>query len=1005
MDTFEFELRYVAYKLFARKYHQDRGEEDLINLVAITDKWVPDKKVQDLTPDELRDMTLATYTSYKKTFLEKQADIVIEGWDKTVSDYIQRLEYEMKVIKEMGFNTYMLVVQDFVNRAKDNGIVVWPWRWSWAWSLLAFCLGITDIDPLPFDLLFERFLNPARVTMPDFDIDFDDENRERVIEYVSEKYGRDKVCAIGTYMKLATKAAFKDSARVIGIPFDRSNLITWMIGDAKNLTMALEDQADLRDQYNGDSVVKEAIDLWVKLEWNLRQLGVHACGVIISPDPVTDHTPVQFINNDPSLGTVSQLDGPTLESLWLLKMDFLGLRNLSVIKNCIKIIAARHKQEQKELPQVFQHFLETTEFHPPLDDATTYEKVFQSWDTTGIFQFEWQGMRNFLVQLEANDINDLVAMSALYRPGPMEFIPVYIARKHGEEDIKYMLPELEKVLLDKYDKDVMEDEKKKLWEDLHPIMSLTYGIAVYQEQLMFLVQRMAWFSLAEADILRRWVGKKKKDVIEKIKAEFNEKGQAYRNYKPETLTFIYEKMIEPAASYSFNKSHSVCYAYIAYQTWYLKAHYPLEFYAALLRSIEEDNEKLSFFVKEVQQHGISVRPASVSDSFIHVAAVDNHIRLWFLSVKGIGTDVAEFLEKEQKNWPYRDIQDVLTRLQPVINKRTLESLIKSWALDDFGSREQMWEHRVRMADRTKSSQDMSWWLFGMEESSMKLDIPTTPSTLSFVMSCDMDMYKCFVTLHPFDSLYPYIKKNHNLISQFEKKEDFGQFSMLWIITAISRARKKWFFVTIEDIVSAKEFFIKDMLDLKLYDVLIVSGFKGKNASIEKIIRVDIEELHKKMQGTSWYDASMTALRVKQERMLTKEERLALLNDEKETSSPEIWETSEMGTPDNEVTDVDDTDDIVDGADGVTSDSVVVNAYETVAHEADVEPEHVVDDDQDQEKSDCLVTPTFELPENMSILTKVIGVIKTHRGSQTVSVWWKDYQLSDEWIQQLKALLW
>ncbi|MDR2415304.1 MAG: DNA polymerase III subunit alpha [Candidatus Peribacteria bacterium] len=578
----------------------------------------------------MQQFTYQTYSPFKLTFISQHKDI-FPGKDPSFSlaDYIERLEYELKVIKEMGFNSYFLIVSDYVRWAKEHQISVGPGRGSGAGSVLARCIQITDVDPLPFGLLFERFLNPARISMPDFDIDFEDTLRQNVIDYVTEKYGADKVCSIGTFMKMASKAAFKDAARTLGLPFDKSNYVSNLLTEKMGLLEMVntpEGNEELKNLYEHDEKIKKAIEFGEELTGNMRQLGVHACGIIIAPEKVIQFTPTQY-NKENDHTIISQYDGPTLEYIGLLKMDFLGLRNLSIIKNCIKIIKVRAEKNGEPLPEMFQQFLDTMSFDPPLDDTFTYEKVFKQGDTTGIFQFESTGMRRFLVQLEPTLIDNIVAMSALYRPGPMEFIPTYIERRHGRESIEYLYPELKEVLTKKYGAAIAEEERKKLIEDLHPIMKNTYGIAVYQEQLLFLVQAMAGFSLGEADVLRRGVGKKKKEIIEQLKKEFIEKGATFRGYKPETTKEIYERMIEPAASYSFNKSHAVCYALIAYQTAYLKAHYPIEFYAALIRSVEEDTDTQSFYISEIQQHGIEIFPPDVNVSFNHVAAIDDSIRI------------------------------------------------------------------------------------------------------------------------------------------------------------------------------------------------------------------------------------------------------------------------------------------------------------------------------------------------------------------------------------------
>ncbi|MFA7298320.1 MAG: DNA polymerase III subunit alpha [Candidatus Absconditabacterales bacterium] len=652
MNIHEFELRYRAYKGLNYKFDLGMDQDTILEMIKISDQGKLTKPVQEIKPEELHEITLETYTQYKKTYIEnnKDKELIPVGGKigfGTLKKYIDRLEYELKVINEMGFNSYFLIVADFVRWAKKNMIVVGPGRGSGAGSILAWVTRITDIDPLQFGLLFERFLNPARISMPDFDIDFEDTQREKVIQYVTEKYGQEQVSSIGTYMQMASKAAFKDVARVLGVPFEKSNLISGLMPDKMSLLQAVESKdasEELKAIYEGDAKVKQAAELSEKLQGNMRQLGMHACGIIIAPDKVTKYSPVQYVNNT----SVSQYDGPTLETIGLLKMDFLGLRNLSVIKNCIKIIQKKYEKENKILPEMFARFFEDTSFQPPLEDQLTFQKVFQTGNTTGIFQFESSGMRKFLIKLKTDSINDLVAMNALYRPGPMEFIPNYIARKNGEEPISYMSTELREILVEKYGEEETDKENIRLVEDLAPIMNLTYGIAVYQEQLMFFVQSMAGFSLAEADLLRRGVGKKKKEIIEQLKKEFTKRSKEYRGYKKETAIYVYEKMIEPAAAYSFNKSHSVCYAMIAYQNAYLKAYYPVEFYASLIRSVEEDTDELSIYISEAQNQGITVLPPNINTSFNHVAALGNEVRLGFFCIKGLGLEIGEVIQKERQ---------------------------------------------------------------------------------------------------------------------------------------------------------------------------------------------------------------------------------------------------------------------------------------------------------------------------------------------------------------------
>lgn len=947
MHIHEFELRYRAYKWLNHKFGLWWDQETILEMTKISNKWILKKPVQEIEPTELHEITLETYTSFKKKFLETNQDqdiipVWLQAWFWTMGEYIERLEYELKVIKEMWFNSYFLIVADFVRWAKKNTIVVGPGRWSGAWSILAWVTRITDIDPLQFGLLFERFLNPARISMPDFDIDFEDVQREKVIQYVTEKYGQDQVSSIWTYMQMASKAAFKDVARVLGVPFEKSNQISWLMPDKVSLLQAVESPdvwEELKAIYESDAKVKQAAELSEKLQGNMRQLGMHACGIIIAPDKITKYSPVQYVNNT----SVSQYDWPTLETIWLLKMDFLGLRNLSVIKNCIKIIQKRHEKEHKQLPEMFQRFFEDTSFQPPLEDPFTFQQVFQIGNTTGIFQFESSWMRKFLIKLKADSINDLVAMNALYRPGPMEFIPNYIARKNGEEPISYMSTELRDILVEKYGEEETDKENVKLVEDLAPIMNLTYGIAVYQEQLMFLVQSMAWFSLAEADLLRRWVGKKKKEIIEQIKKEFTKKCKDFREYKKETAIYIYEKMIEPAAAYSFNKSHSVCYAMIAYQTAYLKAYYPVEFYASLIRSVEEDTDELSLYISEAQNQGIPVLPPHINYSFNHVAALGNEIRLWFFCIKWLGLEIGEVIQKEREiNWPYTTLEDFIKRCSTIVNKKSTEWLIKSWAFDEFGDRGTLLLNVETILERAKKSKDSGWGLFGMMEMSTKMTLKQWPlTTMMERLMLEYEVFKVFVSGNPLDGLYTYIKR-YNFISQFKEKENFWNLIIVGYIKNIQRAKKKWFFIQIEDISGSTEIFVREVLDFQKFDILIITGFKWRSISLEKIVKVSRDQLIK--QAWSKYDPEMTVVKAKSLRLKTVEEQPS-------------WEIT---TEKNDIEEISPT-----------------SPYQQ---------------------------NIFNLPDSAKKIDEIITIIQTHIGDQEITISNKKFLLNEEWIEKIRTLL-
>ncbi len=950
MHIHEFELRYRAYKWLNHKFNLWRDQEVVLEMTKISDKGTLTKPVQETKPEELHELTLETYTEYKRNFIDnnREKELIPLGWKRsygTLGEYMGRLEYELKVIKEMGFNSYFLIVADFVRRAKKNMIVVGPWRWSGAGSILAWVTRITDIDPLQFGLLFERFLNPARISMPDFDIDFEDVKRERVIQYVTEKYGQDQVSSIGTYMQMASKAAFKDVARVMGVPFEKSNQISWLMIDKMSLLQAIQSpdaSEDLKSIVEWDAKVQQAAELSEKLQGNMRQLGKHACGIIIAPDKITRYSPIQVVNNS---DIVTQYDGPTLETIGLLKMDFLGLRNLSVIKNCIKIIQKRHEKENLPLPEMFARFFEDTSFQPPIEDQLTFEKVFQVGNTTWIFQFESNGMRKFLIKLKADSINDLVAMNALYRPGPMEFIPNYIARKNGDEPISYMSSELRDILVEKYGEEETDQENSKLVEDLAPIMNLTYGIAVYQEQLMFLVQSMAGFSLAEADLLRRWVGKKKKEIIEQLKKEFTKRAKEFRWYKKETAIYVYEKMIEPAASYSFNKSHSVCYAMIAYQTAYLKAYYPVEFYASLIRSVEEDTDELSNYIYEAQIQGIMVLPPDINHSFNHVAAIGNDIRLWFFCIKGIWWEIGEMIQKERENnGTYATLEDFIKRCSSIVNKKSIEWLIKAGAFDNFDDRWILLANIETILERAKKSKDTGNGLFGMMEMATKMVFKPWPTTTMMErLLMEYDVFKVFVSGNPLDGLYTYIKK-FNFISQFKEKENYGAFVIIGYIKNIQRAKKKGFFIKIEDISWTVEIFVREVLDFKRFDIVMITWFKGKSISIEKIVKVSREHLIK--QAGSRYNPEMTVVRAKALR-----------------SQWPLWDSVEPNKPMNE--------------------------------QKTIDP--IAPTQSDPQTA-------WTLPDNAKKINEIITIIQTHKGDHEIKISDKAFLLNEEGIAKIRDLL-
>jgi len=530
------------------------------------------------------------------------------------------------------------------------------------------------------------------------------------------------------------------------------------------------------------------------------------------------------------------------------------------------------------LPHFYSEFFKYYVFEPPIDDEASY-KIFQEWDTVWVFQFESDGMRAWLKKLKPTSIDDIIAMVSLYRPGPMEWIPNYIDRKQGKEKVTYLPKDIYDELVQKYGKDVAEQQRKQIREDLSPFMDVTYWIPVYQEQLMRIVQTMAWFSLGEADLLRRWVGKKIKEVIEKLKIEFIEKSDKYKDYKEEVSRFVYEKMIEPAANYSFNKSHAACYAIIAYQTAYLKAHHQVEFYAALLRSVEENTDRFAELLEELKIKWIKIKPVNVNTSFNHIAAVDDSVVIWFLAIKWIWYEVGDHIEKErEKNWLYKDLEDFLTRNEKYINKKTIESLVKSGALDDFEDRVVLLNNVENILNWVKNSQtkkESAWmWLFGEEllwkdplvltklqdttglqdkwKDKVSSDSSEQVHQISPLMEnlkLEYEAFGTFISAHPFDGLYSYIKRKYNFTSQVLDEKYEWDYKILWFIKDIVKSPKfNWYFIEVEDLVWNIRFFVKWISGLNKFDILEIQWRKRRRPSISKIFKINLEKLIEKLKS-------------------------------------------------------------------------------------------------------------------------------------------------------------
>ncbi|MFH1427526.1 MAG: DNA polymerase III subunit alpha [Patescibacteria group bacterium] len=576
-----------------------------------------------------------------------------------------RLDYELAVIEKMDMSSYFLIVADFVNWAKDNGIVVGPGRGSAAGSLVCYLTRITNLDPLKYGLLFERFLNPDRISMPDIDMDFADTRRDDVIKYVEEKYGEDHVAQIITFGTMAARAAVRDVGRVLDYPYDYCDRLAKMIPMFSKIDEALTNSNELKEIYRGEEAARKILDYARRLEGVARHASTHACGVLITKDPLTNHVPLQYASSaDRSI--VSQYSLHPIEDLGLLKMDFLGLKNLTIIESAIRII----KNTRNILINID---------NIPLDDKATY-KLFQAGETTGIFQFESSGMKRYLRELKPTEFEDIIAMVALYRPGPMEWIPDYIIGKHGKKKVTY------------------------LHQKLEPILAKTYGVAIYQEQVMQIARDLAGFTMGEADVLRKAVGKKIPELLAKQKEKFIE--GCVKNSIPDNLAQTIFSFIEPFAGYGFNRSHAACYALIGYQTAYLKAHWPAEFMAALLTADQQNTDRVAIEIEECRKMEIKVMPPDINESYSTFTVVTSGtkanqavsqseevktIRFGLKAIKNVGEHIAEEIIRERKeNGPFRDMSDFLERVTDKdLNKKSLESLIKSGAFDNFNERSEL----------------------------------------------------------------------------------------------------------------------------------------------------------------------------------------------------------------------------------------------------------------------------------------------------------------------------
>ena len=663
----------------------------------------------------------------------------------------KRLEYELSVIHKMGYVDYFLIVWDYINYAKTHGIAVGPGRGSAAGSIVSYCLGITDIDPIKYSLIFERFLNPERVSMPDIDVDFCYERRQEVIDYVVEKYGKDCVVQIVTFGTMAARAVIKDVGRVLDLPYAMVDNIAKMVPREIGITIdkAIQENPDLRNVYENDAQVHDLIDKSKRLEGLPRHASMHAAGVLISQKAVDEYVPVATGADG---AVVAQFVMTTLEELGLLKMDFLGLRTLTVIQDAEKL--ARKKNPEFSIDNI------------NYEDKNVYDMI-STGKCEGIFQLESAGMKNFMKELKPQSIEDLIAGISLYRPGPMDFIPQYIKGKNNPGDITYDCPMLE------------------------PILKPTYGCIVYQEQVMQIVRDLAGYSLGRSDLVRRAMSKKKTSVMEKERQNFiygnpeeNVPGCISNGIDEKTANKIYDDMID-FAKYAFNKSHAACYAVVAYQTAYLKTYYPVEFMAALMTSVVDNTDKVAGYIYACRQMNIQMLPPDVNTSDMEFSVEDNAIRFGLSAVKSLGRPTIKAIIDERNKSRFTSMQDFISRLYTDLNKRTLENLIKSGAFDTFGNnRRQMMSVYARMLDNeAKQGKDAisgQMSLFDLvdesEKSQFEIKMPDVSEyTKEDILAFEKEVLGVYVSGHPLDEYAAMWKKHISAMStDFELDDETGE---------------------------------------------------------------------------------------------------------------------------------------------------------------------------------------------------------------------------------------
>ena len=730
----------------------------------------------------------------------------------------ERAEMELGVMGNMGYEGYFLIVQDFINWGKSQGIVFGPGRGSAAGSIVAYALNITDLDPLKYGLLFERFLNPDRISMPDIDVDIQDTRRDEVIEYCAKKYGEDHVSNIATFGKMFGRMAVRDVARVLEVPYAGSDRLAKLVpppsqGRHIPLSVSIKEDADLRNEYENNPTAKEVLDYAIQLEGTIRSHGVHACGVVIAPDTLVNYIPLEMAQK----GVVAtQFPMGEVEELGLLKMDFLGLSNLTIINNAMRIIRKAYKKE-----------INLSEL--PLDDKKTYE-LFQRGDTTGVFQLESAGMKRYLRGLKPTTFEDIIAMVALYRPGPMQFIDSFIRRKHGEEEITY------------------------LHSGMKNSLKNTYGILVYQEQFMQISKEWCGFTGGQADTLRKAVGKKKIDLMKKVKPEFVE-GAVKVGGATKEIAETFWTQLEEFANYCFNKSHAACYGLIAYWTAYLKAHYPDAFMAALMTSDHDDTDRLAIEITECKHMGISVLSPDVNESFVEFAVVpnENKIRFGMSAVKGVGVGAVEEVLRAREDGPFTSVEDFARRVSTSkFNRKAWESLIKSGAFDDMGDRsdllfnlDSITSFASKLQKEAASGQTNLFGMLGGDDaasvqSTLHLQKAPVKHDDKERLMWERELLGLYISAHPLDRYETYLSEQTQPLTQLVPEYDSRMMTVGGIIstvrTIVTKSGSKMAFVGIEDKFGEGEIIVFPNLYEKVGAKLVqdaVIRVSGKNSARDR----------------------------------------------------------------------------------------------------------------------------------------------------------------------------